>query len=253
MSRTAKRCQLDGCTRAASTKCYCCQKDVCTKHFLEHIETVKAQLDPLANETNEMLEKIQSLSLDKITESCFTQLQQWKNVMYQLIDEMFASKMKEMEELIAKHSEKFVEHQKQQLEKLKKIQDQVRQLVEDGDATADDIQSMKNQLASVQTNLTGFAKDYLSVNTKLLPQGLVTISSNLNKSTNVALQSGKGRSHARSANEFPHVSATHSSNYVDQMFRRTPIGTAYSSRDVELEDELANHPRTLPMRQSNYE
>ena len=148
---------------------------------MEHIDAVKAQVDPLANETNEMLEKIQNLTIDMITESSFVQLEKWKADMYKLIDEIYSTKTKEMEDLIGKNTEKFVEHQKQQLESVMGIQDQVKQLAEDGDATFELIQSLKNQLATVQTNLTSFEKDYLVINTKVLAQGLVTVSSNLNK------------------------------------------------------------------------
>jgi hypothetical protein len=54
MSEVKKNCQLDGCSRAASTLCFCCNKNVCTRHFTEHIDAVQTQIDPLANEINTM-------------------------------------------------------------------------------------------------------------------------------------------------------------------------------------------------------
>ena len=183
MSGAVQKCQLDGCTRATSTKCFCCQKNVCTKHFMEHIEAVKGQIDPLVNEINEMVENIRALTIDKITEPSFAQLQQWRTDMHRQIDEIFLAKTKEMEDLIATNKEKFIEHQKQQLESVVKMQDQVRQLVEDEDATIEQIQSLKNQIATVQKSLVSFEKDFLSVSTRELVQGLVTVSSNLNKRT----------------------------------------------------------------------
>jgi hypothetical protein len=62
-----------------------------------------------------------------------------------------------------------------------KIQDDVKQLVEDGDATLEQIQLLKNKLASVETSLTNFGKEFLSVNVRVFAQGLVTVSSNLNR------------------------------------------------------------------------
>jgi hypothetical protein len=181
MSEAKKTCQLDGCKRAASTLCFCCKKNVCTRHFTEHIDAVKAQIDPLANEINSMVEKIQGLTIEQITETYFAELQQWKIDMHQLIDEIFLVKIKEVEDLIELNKNKFVEHKKQQSETIMKIQDEVKQLVEDGDATFEQIQLLKNQLATVETNLTSFRKDFLSVNARVFAQGLITVSSNLNK------------------------------------------------------------------------
>jgi hypothetical protein len=181
MSEAKNKCQLDGCNRAASTRCFCCNKNVCTRHFTEHIDAVKAQIDPLANEINTMVEKIQGLIIEQITEPSFAELQQWRIDMHQLIDEIFLAKSKEMEDLIQTNKNKFVEHKKQQVETMMKIQDDVKQLVEDGDATVEQIRLLKNQLTSVETSLTSFGKDFLSVNVRVLAQGLVTVSSNLNK------------------------------------------------------------------------
>ena len=64
-----------------------------------------------------------------------------------------------------------------------KMQDDVKQLVEDGDATFEQIQLLKSQLVDVEANVTAFKKDFLSVNAKVLAQNLVTVSSNLNKSS----------------------------------------------------------------------
>jgi len=181
MSEAKNKCQLDGCNRAASTRCFCCNKNVCTRHFTEHIDAVKAQIDPLANEINTMVEKIQGLTIEQITEPSFAELQQWRSDMHQLIDEIFSAKKKEMEDVIETNKNKFIEHIKQQSETIIKIQDDVKQLVEDGDATFEQIQLLKNQLASVETSLTNFGKDFLSVNTKVLNNELIKTASNLNK------------------------------------------------------------------------
>ena len=188
ISAVSKRCQLDDCERTASTKCFCCGRNVCTRHFMKHIEAIKAQIDPLVNEINEMVESIRGLTLDKITEPSFAQLEQWRSDMHRQIDEMFLAKSKEMVDLIATNNEKFVEHQKQQLESVMRMQDQVRQLVEDEDVTLEHIQSLKNQIASVQKNQGDFEKDFLLVNTRELAQELVTVSSSLNKPSSVTKQ-----------------------------------------------------------------
>ena len=175
-------CLVDGCDRGASTNCFCCNKNVCTRHFMKHIDGVIAQIDPLANEINETVEKIQSLTIDQITKISFVELQQWRSNMHQLIDEIFLTKTKEMNDLTARNKKKFVEHKDQQLETILQMQNYVKQLVDDGDATYQQLELLKNQLATVQTNLIAFEMDFLSVNARVFfDQGLVTISSNLNQ------------------------------------------------------------------------
>ncbi len=71
MFRMTKKCQVEGCERAASGSCFCCNKNVCRRHFLEHSDNVKAQIDPLANDTNEMVENIQNCTIEKLTEPAF--------------------------------------------------------------------------------------------------------------------------------------------------------------------------------------
>ena len=182
MSKIQKHCQVDKCNRAASTHCFCCNKSVCTRHFTEHIDAVKAQIDPLANDINSMVEQIQTLTIEQMTESSFSQLHQWRDDMHKSIDDIFLAKSKEMEDLIEKNTAQFLEHKKEQSETMMKVQDDARQLVEDGDATHEQIQLLRKRLSDVETKLTTFGKDFICISTRLLTKSLVTVSSNLNKS-----------------------------------------------------------------------
>jgi hypothetical protein len=63
-----------------------------------------------------------------------------------------------------------------------KIQDEVKQLIEDGDATFQQIESLKNQLAKIEERQTGFRNNFLFIRTQLFGNDLVTLSSNLIRS-----------------------------------------------------------------------
>jgi prefoldin subunit 5 len=183
MSEIKQKCELNDCNRAASTLCYCCKKSICTRHFTEHIEAVRIQVDPLANTINTMVENIQNLTIESFTEKPLEKLNQWKCDMHQLIDEIFSSKSKEIEELVEINKEKFLEYKKEQWENIMKIQEEVRQLVEDGDATFQQIELLKNQLAKIEENRTTFQKNFLSIDAQVFEHGFVTVSSTLNKSS----------------------------------------------------------------------
>lgn len=189
MSQVKQKCELNDCNRAASTRCYCCNKSVCTRHFTEHIEAIRAQIDPLADTINTMAEKIRDLSTEQVKEASFAILSKWKSDTHQLVDEIFWKKIQEIEGLVEENKEKFTEHKTQQWEIIMKIQDEVRQLAEDGDATFEQIKMLKNKLADIERTLTSFRVNFLSINTQLPGQGLVTVSSNQSVSSKESVSS----------------------------------------------------------------
>jgi Mg2+ and Co2+ transporter CorA len=180
MSEVKHKCELTDCNRGASTRCYCCDKSICTRHFTEHIEAVRAQVDPLENEINAMADKIRDLTIEKFTEGPLEKLYQWKNDMHQLIDEIFVTKSKEIEEVVERNNIKFTEYKKQQLETVMKIQEDIKQLAEDGDATFEQIKTLRNRLTSIEINLVAFQNSFLSIDAQVFGEGIVTVSSTLN-------------------------------------------------------------------------
>lgn len=177
MAAVKKKCQLPDCSRAASTLCFCCHQNVCTRHFIEHIEAVKAQIDPLVNDINEMVQTVQGLAIEELKEKSLVKLRQWQSDMHILINNVFDDKCKDVENLCASNQEKFIEFRKEQLSTVINIQDDVRQLAEDGDATMEQIQSLKNQLKSLKNNISSCLRDFLVVEGTVLPQLFVTVSS----------------------------------------------------------------------------
>ena len=174
-----KRCQLNDCHRAASALCYCCQKSTCIQHFNQHIELLRAQIDPLADAVNTMVEKIQAMTVEQLTEVPFTKLNQWKCDMHQLIDQIFSDKHKEIEDVVENNRDTFLEHKIQQEDNIMKIQEEVKQLIEDGAATFHQIQSLKEQLAKIEASQMAFEKQFLSIHTQVSDHQFVTVSSTL--------------------------------------------------------------------------
>ncbi|CAF4927827.1 unnamed protein product [Rotaria socialis] len=129
-------CQLERCTRAVSTRCYCCNKNVCTRHFTEHVEAVRAQIDPLA-------------------ETPRVQLDQWKADMYQLVDYIYFEKSQEIDSVLEQNKEEFVDHKKRHLEMIMKIQDD--------DATFEQVQLVKAQLTNVEKTMLNPVVRFLRV------------------------------------------------------------------------------------------
>jgi hypothetical protein len=176
-------CQLAECRRAASAYCYCCKRNVCTHHFLEHIERMKAKIDPLANEVNNTMESIQHLTVEQLSRPIFAELNEWQKNMHEMIDEIHAKKAQEIDEIMKVNKSRFDEHRRTQLETMIKLQGDVKQVAEDGDVTFEQIESFQNQLRQIEASLAAFEKNFLSMNTRVLPDGLVIVASKLNDPT----------------------------------------------------------------------
>ena len=142
---------------------------------------MKAKIDPLANDVNTTMVKIQNLTIDQLSRPIFTQLDQWQKDMHKFIDDIHQRKTKEIEEMLNKNKEKFDEHKRQQAGAMIKVQEGVKQLAEDGDVTFEEIESFENQLRKIETNFITFVKNFFSINTQSLPDELVTVSSKVNE------------------------------------------------------------------------
>ena len=178
----ATGCQVRDCQRLASAFCFCCKNNVCTSHFLGHIERIKAKIDPLANEVNSTMERIQNLTIDQLSRPISAELHRWQKDMHESIDQTHRIKTKEIEEILKTNTMVFDKHKLRQVQTVMKIQEDVRQLAEGGDVTFERIESFQNQLRMIETDLVDLERSFLSIDTRVLCESLVRISSEVNES-----------------------------------------------------------------------
>ena len=152
MSTKNAKCQVERCQRFASALCFCCQKNVCSSHMLEHIDNMQTKMNPLANQVNRTMERIRNLTIDQLSRPVFIQLDQWRKEMHASIEDIHRRETKQIEAMLTKNKEIFDEHKRQQSEAMMKLQEDVRQLVEDGDVTFEQIESLENQLRQIESN-----------------------------------------------------------------------------------------------------
>ena len=183
-------CQLADCQRGATAHCLCCGKEICTKHFLEHIARMEAKIDPLASEVNKTMERIQSLNAEKLSAPVYAKLNQWQKNMHELLDRIHGKKTKAIDEKLETNKERFEEHKQKQLDSMTKLQEEVRRVAEDGDVTFERIQSFEKQLKVVETNLDDVDTNFLSISTQNLSEDVVTISSNMDPPPPAVIQTG---------------------------------------------------------------
>ncbi|CAF1087698.1 unnamed protein product [Didymodactylos carnosus] len=175
-----KQCQIQGCARSVATLCYCCQKNVCSKHFNDHIEAIKAQLHPLVDQINEVVEKIQNLKIEQLANKAYEDLDQWRADIHKLIDDIYSIKRKEIEQIVETNEASFVKHKSEQMDEIEKIKLDVEQLISEDDATVDQIEVLKSALQTTETNLATVQKQFIAVNIRVLDPDLVRIKCDLN-------------------------------------------------------------------------
>ncbi|CAF1083852.1 unnamed protein product [Didymodactylos carnosus] len=174
------QCHIQDCTRSVATLCYCCQKNVCSKHFNEHIEVIKGQLHPLVEQRNELAEKVHNLKIEQLTDKAYEDLDQWRTGIYKMIDDIYSKKRKEIEQSVQINEALFVKHKNEQLEKIEKVKLDLEQLISQDDATADQIRELKSSLQIIEMNLAVFQRQFIVVQTRLWDVDLVQIQSGLN-------------------------------------------------------------------------
>ena len=145
--------------------------------MLEHIDNMKTKMNPLANQVNRTMERIRNLTIGQLSRPVFIQLDQWRKEMHETIDDIHRRETKQIEAMLTKNKEMFDEHKREQAEAMMKVQRGVKRLLDDGDVTFEQIESLENQLRRIESSLLTFEKNFLLIETRVLPDRLVTISS----------------------------------------------------------------------------
>ncbi|CAF1582001.1 unnamed protein product [Rotaria magnacalcarata] len=105
--------------------------------------------------------------------------------MYQLVDDIYFEKSQEMDTLIEQNQGEFVDHKIRHLEMMMKIQGDVKQLVEDGDATYEQVQLVKAPLTNVEKAMGLFQKQFhLHRCSNFWTGSLENVNDHANKKTN---------------------------------------------------------------------
>ena len=147
------------------------------------MEQMKGKINPLTNDVNKTVERIQNLTIEKLFQSAYTGLNQWRSDMLKSIDDIYGKKMKEIEVIWRMNVWKFDEHKHKQLQTMMELQGGVKQLVDDGDVAFEQIKSFENQLRQIETDLLTFEKNFLSIDIQVLDEGLITISCKVNETS----------------------------------------------------------------------
>ncbi|CAF0863114.1 unnamed protein product [Didymodactylos carnosus] len=159
------KCQMKSCSRDIEAHCYHCRRDLCSKHFSKHKQSLHNQIDPVANQINELIHQINLLILPEFTQVPLRELEQWRKESHQLIDQLCLRKRREIKRSAQKYEKEFICYNIEQRKILEEIKQKLLQLVHDKNANRRQIETIKHQLEDITLSFIQFYKRFIHLET----------------------------------------------------------------------------------------
>jgi hypothetical protein len=170
------KCGVSGCKRDFDTVCAHCQSNVCSKHYIEHVKLANDELIPLADRLNFIVNSIQQ---SDPVHKAFQQIEEWRQMNYRRIDKLCDEKKRQLKAEIEQNVEL-------QMKTLRKLSQQVKELIDEGDASFKQIENLKRDVHEchkefqngdcVRLDLKTIEIETVSINTVLFNGGVTLLS-----------------------------------------------------------------------------
>ncbi|CAF1085204.1 unnamed protein product [Adineta steineri] len=132
----SSKCPIDNCKRNSDTFCDHCQGHICTKHYIEHIKAENIKLTFVSDELDSIANSLNEFSM---TDFAFEQIEQWREKSHRRIDEIFIEKTQQ----IKAHIDQKITNQ---IQELRQLSLQVKELMDEGDASFKQIEQIKRSI-----------------------------------------------------------------------------------------------------------
>ena len=136
----SSKCSIVGCKRTFDTLCDHCQSHVCTKHYIEHVKEANQQLPSFSDDLNAMVDLCQQ---KHPLQRALRQLEQWRDENHRRIDQIYEEKRQQVQIVIEERMET-------QMKKLRELSAQVKELLDEGDASFKQISRIKGSIDECQ-------------------------------------------------------------------------------------------------------
>ena len=154
----SSKCSVDSCKRDFDMLCGHCQKNVCTKHYIEHVKLANDELCPLADRLNSLINDVQQSTR---RQDVLKELEQWRSDAHQQVDKICDETKQHVQQSVE------IKLSKQQ-EKLHEIRQEVKELIDEGDASFKQIQKVKTAINECQERYN-YVKEACFVKMELKP------------------------------------------------------------------------------------
>ncbi|CAF1103421.1 unnamed protein product [Rotaria sordida] len=163
-------CAINTCKRKSRALCHCCSKNLCLDHLKEHNDLIHSQLNPLVDEINTLHNQISGLNVDEIIDKGRQKLDKWRHDCYNIIDRLYEEKCQELQQHCIQQSG-------QKRKKIHQLKLKTNELIQEQEATHDDIFSLKATINDIKRDINQFEENgiIVDVHPLMINQNLVYI------------------------------------------------------------------------------
>lgn len=154
-------CAVDKCGRSSRALCHCCQQNLCRDHLIEHDDLLNSRLNPIADEVNQLNDKLNHLDINNLLVNAHEQLEKWRQEGYRKIDEFVNEKQRVLHESISSKVTKISEE-------ITQLKTCVGQLIKKQDTTVEDLRNLSSIINTVRQEIGKLEYKYVGLNVKSL-------------------------------------------------------------------------------------
>ena len=154
----SSKCTINSCKRDFDMLCGHCQKNVCPKHYIEHLKSVNQELIPLADNLNCIVNDIQQ---GVPLQDALNKLEQWRSHAHQQVNEVCNNTKQHIQQIVEIKLSK-------QMKKLHEIRQEVKELIDEGDASFKQVKKIKAAINECQERYS-YVKEACFVKMELKP------------------------------------------------------------------------------------
>ncbi|CAF0884512.1 unnamed protein product [Adineta steineri] len=166
-------CAVKDCQRTSRALCHCCDQNLCRIHLNEHDDLLNSQLNPFADELNQLHEQLNHINVKTLLDNTSEKLEHWRISSHRLIDEYFNEKKQRFDDYVNIKIHK-------QLEEINQLRGTINQLVQKQDTTIDDLKLISSSIQSVRREITQleYKSFELNINPLTIDDKLIQIEEN---------------------------------------------------------------------------
>ncbi|CAF4684528.1 unnamed protein product, partial [Rotaria sp. Silwood2] len=163
-------CTIDTCKRKSRALCDCCSKKLCLDHLKEHNDLIHSQLNPLVDEINTLHNQMSALNVDEVIDKCRQKLDKWRHDCHTVINYFYEEKCQELQQ-------RCVQQAGQKQKKIHQLKLKTNELIQEQEATYDDIFSLKATINDMKRDVNQFEENgfIVDVHPLIINQNLVYI------------------------------------------------------------------------------
>ncbi|CAF4863551.1 unnamed protein product [Rotaria socialis] len=91
-------CPIETCKRKSRAICHCCNKNLCSDQFKEHVDLINSRMNPLADEINTLDNQLSLLNVDEIIDKYRQKLDKLRHECHTTVDRFYEEKCQELQQ-----------------------------------------------------------------------------------------------------------------------------------------------------------